>query len=77
MLPSYLSSACSAKGYNGGNGYCACAGCAEAVKQNPATGRWYVTMGHPGFNSRMNNGLGYVSEASARKAYDKYRSGRY
>lgn len=41
--------------------------CSEMVKQNPATGRWFVTMGHCQFNSRANNAGGYATEAGARK----------
>jgi hypothetical protein len=49
-----------------------CHGCAGAVKMNPATGRWFITMGHPGFNSRANNRDGYATEAAARKALASY-----
>jgi hypothetical protein len=31
-------------------------------------GRWYITSGNPGFNSKANNGFGYNSEAKARKS---------
>lgn len=39
--------------------------CRDAVKQSPS-GRWYITIGHPGFNSSMNNRLGYATEIKAR-----------
>lgn len=62
-IPAYLLSGCK---------QAICCGCAEAVKANPATGRWYITMGHPGFNSRANNGAGYATKAAAEKALAKY-----
>lgn len=46
--------------------------CATPVKQNPVTGKWYVTMGHPGFNSDANNAGGYVSHKAALAAIKKY-----
>lgn len=52
-----------------------CRGCAEAVKQNPETKRWFITMGHPGFNSVTNNRNGYVSEQSARYGIEYYSLG--
>jgi len=39
--------------------------CSAPVRQDATSGRWYVTMGHPGFNSPANNRSGYVSEAKA------------
>jgi len=51
-------------------------GCVEAVKQNPVTGRWFITMGHPGFNSMANNRDGYVSMDSARTAVRRYAGRR-
>jgi hypothetical protein len=39
--------------------------CTDAVKQNPQTGRWFITMGHAGFNSKTNNGDGYATQAKA------------
>lgn len=42
-------------------GYCQDPDCVHAVKQAPS-GRWYITMGHAGFNSTANNGNGYVSK---------------
>jgi hypothetical protein len=43
-----------------------CSGdCAEVVKQAP-TGRWFITIGHAGFNTRANNGSGYATEEAAR-----------
>jgi len=52
--------------------------CAEAVKPRNDTGRYYITMGHPGFNSPANNRDGYVSQDSARSAIRRYgrRGGR-
>jgi hypothetical protein len=45
---------------------------AEAVKQDAATGRWFITMGHPGFNSPANNRDGYASAARAFGAMLRY-----
>lgn len=59
MIPAYLLSACADRTSD------LCRGCAEAVKRNPATGRWFITMGHPGFNSEANNGSGYLTSAVA------------
>lgn len=64
-IPSYLLSPCSGD-------VCRAADCAEAVKLNPESGRWFITMGHPGFNSRANNGDGYASRARALKAFRSY-----
>lgn len=49
-----------------------CYGCPAAVKVNPATGRWFVTMGHPGFNTRANNGAGYKTWRAAAAAIARY-----
>ena len=38
--------------------------CAEMVKQAP-TGRWYITMGHAGFNTTANNRNGYATMPAA------------
>lgn len=66
MIPSYL---LSGTGCERG----ICAGCANAVKINPATGRWFITMGHPGFNSPTNNRDGYSSAERAKTAIKLYR----
>lgn len=44
------------------------------VAQNPKTGRWFIVMGQPGFNSPANNREGYVSEAAALSARNRYAS---
>lgn len=49
-----------------------CYGCAAAVRVNPTTGRWFVTMGHPGFNTPANNGRGYATWAAAAAAVRRY-----
>jgi len=49
--------------------------CPEAVKQNPATGRYFITMGHAGFNSPANNVQGYATPRMARAAIMFYRRG--
>ena len=54
------------------NSLCRSLKCAEAVKENPDTGRWYITMGHAGFNSKANNRDGYASDKRARLAMANY-----
>lgn len=50
-----------------------CSGsCVYAVKPAP-DGRWYITMGHPGFNSRANNANGYASRKAAVAAVMHYQ----
>lgn len=51
--------------------YCGAA-CPEAVKENAETGRWFITMGHPGFNSPANNANGYAKREHALKACRRY-----
>lgn len=41
--------------------------CPNIAAQGP-NGRWYITMGHPGFNTQENNGLGYRYRESALSA---------
>jgi len=43
----------------------------DPVVQAP-TGRWYITMGRPGFNSPANNQIGYHSADRARAAIAYY-----
>lgn len=45
--------------------------CWEIAKQAP-NGRWFITMGHAGFNSRANNGRGYASRFAAENASLRY-----
>lgn len=54
---------------------CAGAGCFQVTKMAP-TGRWYITMGHAGFNSPANNRNGYKSSLDALKATRRYSSRR-
>ena len=49
-----------------------CYGCEQSVKPNVATGRWFITMGHPGFNSTTNNGFGYADQKTALRAVRYY-----
>ena len=42
--------------------------CPFAVKCNYETMRYFITMGHPGYNSRANNFDGYPTEQRARLA---------
>jgi len=46
--------------------------CKTPVKDNPDSGRWYITMGHPGFNSDANNADGYKSRNAALAGIKKY-----
>jgi hypothetical protein len=48
-----------------------CYGCDQTVNQAPSL-RWYITMGHPGFNSPANNRNGYKTKQSALSASKKY-----
>jgi hypothetical protein len=50
-------------------------GAAEPVKVNPETGRWFITMGNPGFNSPANNGFGYATRNLALAAIRRYAKG--
>lgn len=59
----HLISDCKAEG--------SCKTCQEPVKQGPFGG-WYITMGHPGFNSPANNRGGYKTKDAAVKAYKRY-----
>lgn len=73
MIPAYLTSPCADKmevdlcreSYR-----CSC-----SAKCNPVTGRFFITMGHAGFNSEANNGEGYVSEQAAHYAIQYYLLG--
>lgn len=48
------------------NGTCRDAACQHlAVEQD---GRWFIAMGHAGFNTRANNDRGYASAAAAVRA---------
>lgn len=46
--------------------------CIEAIKMNHETQRFFITMGHCGFNSPTNNRRGYLNYQSARNAYRAY-----
>jgi len=47
--------------------------CAERFKQDPQTKRWYITMGHAGYNSPANNAEGYNTRKSAEGANREYQ----
>jgi hypothetical protein len=51
---------------------CESGSCEEAVKQNPNTGRWFITIGHCGFNTPANNMDGFQTGLIARKTYHRY-----
>lgn len=65
VLPAHLTPDCGNDLY--------CVDCTAPVKLAPH-GRWYVTMGHPGFNSHANNGNGYATKAMAVAAVRKFRN---
>lgn len=67
MIPVHLLSACADRMD------VPCFGCSEAVKRNAETGRFFITMGHPGFNCARNNGRGWKHRAAALKEIAKYR----
>lgn len=46
--------------------------CPERVKERKDTGRFYITMGHAGYNSPRNNAEGYASKSAALKESQKY-----
>ena len=46
------------------------------VAQEAASGRWFITMGHPGFNLRANNRDGFATKAAAEHASMRLVSGR-
>lgn len=41
----------------------------QIVRQNPETGRWFITIGQSGFNLPANNGSGYSTKARALAAH--------
>jgi hypothetical protein len=45
-----------------------CLGCADALRQEATSGRWFITMGHPGFNLPANNRAGYATHSLAARA---------
>lgn len=65
MIPTYLQADCFANED-------LCQGCADVAKQAP-TGRWFITMGHCGFNSPANNRSGYATQAAAVAASKRYQ----
>lgn len=63
-IPTHLQSGCEPEKQ--------CAGlCTEPVKRRE-DGRWFITMGHPGFNSPANNRDGYGSWMQAVQAMNRY-----
>ena len=64
MIPTYLDAKC--------GDVCTDYTCAESVKLNEGTGRWFITISHAGFNSEKNNRDGYKTRAAARSAHDFY-----
>jgi len=48
--------------------------CPRSAVKMPQNGRWYITMGHAGFNSRANNRDGYATKARAMKANAFYHN---
>ena len=50
--------------------YCTDAACAHIAAEQD--GRWFILMGHAGFNSPANNGRGYESREKAVAASRRY-----
>ncbi len=46
--------------------------CEDAIKKEPTTERWFITMGHAGFNSPTNHHGGYKDWRMARRSHRKY-----
>jgi len=46
--------------------------CSESIKQNPRTGRFYITMGHAGFNCKPNNAEGFSTSKWAKRTISYY-----
>ena len=67
----YLMSKCFDRIIENHDALCRDANCDEAVKISPM-GRWYITMGHAGFNTNANNGNGYATKDSALNAMRRY-----
>ena len=42
-------------------------------KMNPANGRWYTTIGLPGFNTAANNSNGYATREAALRVYNRLK----
>jgi len=66
MIPQFLLSTCADR-----MAVELCRGCEEAVKQNQTSGRWFITMGHPGFNLPQNNGRGFKTRRWATLAMER------
>jgi hypothetical protein len=66
-IPSHLVNECGSF-----DGRC---GCAEPVKADER-GRFFIAMGHAGFNSPANNRQGYASKAKALAAHRRYKAAR-
>jgi hypothetical protein len=67
MIPSHLSSNCDADH---------CTACAAPVKQAADSGRWFITIGHAGFNLPANNGRGYATREAAVRAHARCKAAR-
>lgn len=52
----------------------ACKGCDEAVVLDSKTNRWFITMGHIGFNLAANNSQGFSNRQDAINAMAKVAS---
>lgn len=48
-----------------------CRGCKDAVVIDPILNRWFITMGHVGFNLPANNRSGYETKAKAEQAINQ------
>ncbi len=68
-IPEYLLSEEGCEKTRGGICY---GDCVAPVKRDAGSGRWYITMGHPGFNTYTNNRNGYVTQNIALAIIRKY-----
>lgn len=72
MIPNHLMSLCVERM---GVGMSACpGGCGDDVRRDPISGRWFITMGHCGFNCKANNGAGFASKGQARRVSMQFAS---
>lgn len=48
-----------------------CRGCKDAVVIDQTSNRWFITMGHVGFNLPANNRAGYETKDKAEQAIER------
>jgi hypothetical protein len=50
--------------------------CSKDIPVVEIHGRWFITIGRPGFNSHMNNGRGWAYKSTALIALEMFTDGR-